>query len=489
MRELTDQERQSLLELAVDMFCVAGTDGYLRWLNPRWTEVLGWTAEELTERPFIEFVHPEDVEATFKEVERLKEGLPAVQFTNRYRHRDGGWRWLEWNTVPKPDGTLFCTVRDVTRRKELEAERVDNNRLLRLAEEMGRVGHWRVDLTDNTVFWSDEVFRIHGVPLDEEVPDLEDAINAYHPEDRGQVSAALNEAIAARSGFEFELRLIQRGGAQRDVLSRGVCEVSELTGEVVAVFGVFIDVTEHKRAERVLQAQAERLKAINTTLGQFASIISHDLRAPLRGIATVLGWVLEELEEGLDEAKLREHLGRIEQRAQRMDRMLVSLHRFVRVERAEVDLEEVDVGAMARELLDDLPTEGFTVTLGELPTLRTARAPLRHTLGNLMSNAIKHHDLGRGRVEVRASIVGEDVWFEVEDDGAGVPERFQERIFEPLQTLKPRDQVEGSGMGLAIVRRIVGSCGGSVEVRSPVREGRGSRFVVRWPRRWPTEGS
>ncbi|MEL6180570.1 MAG: PAS domain-containing protein, partial [Myxococcota bacterium] len=342
MHKLTEQERASLLELSLDMFCVAGTDGYLRWLNPRWSAVLGWTHEELVSAPFIDFVHPDDLEATLAEVERLKQGLPAVQFENRYRHKNGTWRWLEWNTVPQPDGKLFCSVRDITLRKMLERRRSAQHTLLRMAEELGRLGHWRVDLAHQELFWSTEVFRIHGIPPEEGTPKLEEAINAYHPDDRAIVSANLNKAIAEHSGFEFELRLIHRDGSVRHVLCRGICEMAEDGSGPEAVFGIFVDLTDIKKGQQALEAQARRLELHNTMLSQFASIVSHDLRAPLRGITAVSTWIQEAVEEHQWD-ELPEYVELLLGRAERMGHMLKGLHHFVRVERAQVVQENVDM--------------------------------------------------------------------------------------------------------------------------------------------------
>jgi signal transduction histidine kinase len=127
------------------------------------------------------------------------------------------------------------------------------------------------------------------------------------------------------------------------------------------------------------------------------------------------------------------------------------------------------------------PPAGFVLACPDpMPTLLTPRAPLEQVLRNLIGNAIKHHDRAHARIEVSARACGDCIEFRISDDGPGVPPEFHERIFQMFQTLKPRDQMEGSGMGLAIVRKAVEAAGGSVRVQSAHPE-RGTTFLFTWP--------
>lgn len=120
LRQRAVAERDRFFAMSLDMLCVAGMDGYFKWVNPAF-ERLGYSHEELTTRPFVDFVHPEDVAATIAEVDKLKQGIPTVSFENRYRHKDGTYRWIAWKTMPDPDsGTLYATARDITEQKRTE---------------------------------------------------------------------------------------------------------------------------------------------------------------------------------------------------------------------------------------------------------------------------------------------------------------------------------------------------------------------------------
>jgi PAS domain S-box-containing protein len=112
--------RDKFFELSIDMFCIAKTDGYFHHLNPAFEQVLGYTADELLEKPFIEFVHPDDRDSTYKEMEKLLHGISTIHFENRYRCKDGGYKWLSWRCIPHPTGNLYATARDVTFEHEIQ---------------------------------------------------------------------------------------------------------------------------------------------------------------------------------------------------------------------------------------------------------------------------------------------------------------------------------------------------------------------------------
>jgi len=128
VRDITDRkkaeaERDRLFNFSIDMLCIAGFDGYFKQLNPAWEKTLGWTNEELTSKPYLEFVHPEDREATTNAAQNLEGGKIVITFENRYICKDGSYKWISWNAHPLVDeGLIFAVVRDVTGQKKMEQE-------------------------------------------------------------------------------------------------------------------------------------------------------------------------------------------------------------------------------------------------------------------------------------------------------------------------------------------------------------------------------
>lgn len=242
------------------------------------------------------------------------------------------------------------------------------------------------------------------------------------------------------------------------------------------------EVTERKRAEQTAVRHLAELERINAELEQFAYVASHDLKAPLRGIDNLASWIQEDMGDAL-QGDPRDHLALLRKRVSRMEALLDDLLTYSRAGHGDVELSLIDSGALVKEIADlsNLPT-GFTVTtLPGMPIFETAKAPLEQVLRNLIGNAAKHRDRDDGQVTVSAHRDGAMYEFTVADNGPGIAPEFQDRIFKMFQTLKPRDDVEGSGMGLAIVRKLVDAHGGSIRVQSEEGQ-RGTSFHFTWPK-------
>jgi len=233
--------------------------------------------------------------------------------------------------------------------------------------------------------------------------------------------------------------------------------------------------------DRVVERTAE-LERSNRELDRFAYVASHDLKAPLRAIDNLSTWLYQDANDVLPPPS-QEHLQKLRGRVRRMERLLDDLLAYSRAGRVQHAPQEVDCGALVRSIFDLLsPPPEFRLTVYEpMPVIYTQRVPLETVLRNLLGNAVKHHNRPDGHVQVAAHWTGQGdlLEFSVQDDGPGMAAEYHERIFELFQTLQPRDQVEGSGMGLAIVKKTVESLGGSVSVEST--EGSGTCFRFTWP--------
>ena len=255
------------------------------------------------------------------------------------------------------------------------------------------------------------------------------------------------------------------------------------------------DITERQQAAAKLQARAQELTQLNDTLAstntelqarnqeldQFAYVASHDLKAPLRAIASLSEWVEEDLAEQLpEENKHQIHL--LRSRVFRMEALINGLLEYARIGRMQNSLEMVDVGALLGEIIDTLaPPPTFTIEVGlDMPIIKTRRMPLRQVLANLLDNAHKHHPRPDGNVSV--SVTDQGRWYEfvIKDDGNGIDPQYHDKIFTIFQTLESRDTQENTGIGLAIIKKILETEGGSIRVES--KEGEGAIFRFTWPK-------
>jgi signal transduction histidine kinase len=249
---------------------------------------------------------------------------------------------------------------------------------------------------------------------------------------------------------------------------------------------------QRKQAEAVLQqlnTQLEQrveertaeLARSNRELDQFAYVASHDLKAPLRAIKHLASWLSEDLGATLP-PQSQQHLMKLQSRIGRMEKLLDDLLAYSRVDRRRHHLERVDTETLVRNVVELLTVPpGFRVTLvEEMPVVTTERVPLETVLRNLIGNSFKHHpDPRTGEVTIAAQARNGMVEFTVADNGNGIAPGFHGRIFELFQTLQPRDEVEGSGIGLAVVKKLVENQGGKVQVTST--PGKGATFTFTWP--------
>jgi PAS domain S-box-containing protein len=257
------------------------------------------------------------------------------------------------------------------------------------------------------------------------------------------------------------------------------------SGKVRGIFSMATDISARRKIELELEAKQAELLRSNKDLEQFAYVASHDLKAPLRAIDLLVQWIKEGL-AGYDANNVQENLGLLSKRTQRLNRLLDDLLAYSRAGRKVGAHRMADTHALVLDVIQMLnPPQNIGVSIeGKLPAFKTHPTPLEQVLRNLISNAVKHHPGPQGRVVVSCQEQEEQYVFAIEDDGEGIPAQYAERVFEMFQTLKPRDQVEGSGMGLAIVNRIVQWQGGRVWFESPP-SGRGAVFKFQWKKIQP----
>ena len=196
----TEGDLAQIFSMSLDMICIANinTATFIK-VNPAFTEILGYSEEELLEKPFLDFIHPEDIDSTRTVVEqKLQMGAKVINFENRYRCKDGNYRWLSWVAHPNTEkGVTYSVARDITGLKHKEVALKKSKALLDATGRMARVGGWELDADTMEVTWTEETYRIHEVPLDRK-PTLKSAISFFHPEDRPQLELAIKRAPRSR---------------------------------------------------------------------------------------------------------------------------------------------------------------------------------------------------------------------------------------------------------------------------------------------------
>ncbi|MDD5385284.1 MAG: CHASE3 domain-containing protein [Gallionella sp.] len=255
---------------------------------------------------------------------------------------------------------------------------------------------------------------------------------------------------------------------------------------VAIFFGVLFlfivrEMAERKQAEEQRALLLHELESANEELKNFGYVVSHDLKAPLRAIGSLADWISTDYADKFDDEG-KEHMRLLIGRVRRMDGLIDGILQYSRVGRVKETIVAVELNRLVREVIDLLaPPKNITVSIGNsLPTVMTEPTRIQQVFQNLLSNAIKYMDKPEGEICIACVAEGGQWKFSITDNGPGIDQQHFERIFQLFQTLAPRDRVESTGVGLALVKKIVEMYGGRIWLESTV--GRGSSFFFTLPR-------
>jgi signal transduction histidine kinase len=234
------------------------------------------------------------------------------------------------------------------------------------------------------------------------------------------------------------------------------------------------------RMTQTLDASFGALEKRNQELDQFAYVASHDLKAPLRGVTTIVKWIEEEMAAELS-PQLRTYLDQMKGRLSRLEDLINGLLAYARVGRTAHPAETVDMAQLLSEVAELVVPPDFSLTVGpHLPAFVTDRLGLQQVFTNLLSNAVKYHQRGAGHLAVTCQDVGAHYEFRVQDDGPGIAPEYHQKIFLLFQTLRDRNTAESTGIGLSIVQKIINEHQGTIRVESS--PGQGAGFIFTWPK-------
>lgn len=482
---------QEQLELAI-----RGTDvGIWDWnmlsdevyLSPRWKSLLGFADHEIANDfdSWESRLHPDDRERALATLRDYLEGRTAhYELEHRLRHRDGTYRWVLSCGLAVLDAAghpirIAGSNLDITAIKRTEEALRESERHFVAAFDDSPIGMDIVDLRGRFVRVNAAYCRMLGYSAEELTG--KHFRDVTHPADLLPDEVSLQEFLTGeRKIYQTEKRYIRSDGQIVWALLN-VTVVADSEGLPLHFFGQVQDITPLKISEAELRRQAFELERSNQELDEFAYIATHDLKAPLRGIENLSKWLAEDAGSQLPEES-QEHLRLLRKRVARMERLLDDLLEYSRAGQLFREWKTVDVGQMVRSIVELLAIpSGFSVViLNDLPVLMTHQAPLELVLRNLIDNAVKHHHRGTGRIEVASQSHERFVEFTVQDDGPGIPKEYHEKVFKMFQTLRPRDELESSGIGLAIVKKVVERQGGRIFLDS--EEGQGTTIRFTWPR-------
>ncbi len=351
---------------------------------------------------------------------------------------------------------------------------------LRAGQEIAHVGSWEWNSSQDKVTASDELHRIYGLKPGEFPATVAAWMERLHPSDRTRVRAELDASVQSGAPFTREERIVRPDGEGRDLLVWGRALRDE-AGNVAGLSGAAQDITDVRRSERELAARARDLERSNADLEQFAYAASHDLQEPLRMVASYVQLLARRYRGKLDR-DADEFIAFAVDGAERMQKLIRDLLTYSRVTRITRTMEPVDLGQTLRTAMTNLKVaiedSGACVTAEPLPTVKGDATGLTALIQNLLANAIKFRGPNPPNIHVGVERAGEEWRISVRDDGIGFDPGQADRMFVIFQRLHSHEKYEGSGIGLAICRKIVERHGGRIWAESNPAGGATFQFTL-----------
>ena len=477
-----------------DAVIAADAASRVTFMNAVAETLTGWPLQEASARPVAEVFNIVN-EYTRKAVESpvtkvLEEGV-IVGLANHtiLLRRDGTEVPIDDSGAPIRDAGgktlgVVLVFRDITERRRAEEAVRRNEAELIEAQGLAHIGNWYWDAKTDATTGSDELLRIYGLdPETQTMPAFREQRGRLYPvESWERVNEAVERTLETGIGYELDVEAIRDGKAIW-ITTRG--EVArDAHGRIVGLRGTVQDITERKWVERIQAEHAARLDEINKELESFSYSVSHDLRAPLRAITGYSQMILKRQGEQFDE-ETRRRFQLILDNAGMMGRLIEDLLAFSRLGRQAVAKRSLDmadlIGEVWEELLAITPCREMALKTGPMPAALGDRTLIRQVYGNLLGNAVKFTQSREAAViEAGSYVKDSEVVYYIRDNGVGFDMQFYDKLFGVFQRLHTDEEYKGTGIGLALVQRIVHRHGGRVWAEGKV--GEGATFFFTLPR-------
>ncbi len=476
------EEKVRTLERIGDAFFSVDQNWTVTYWNKKAEKVLGKPKEEIVGKNLWDEYEEAMSLEFYTQYHKAVEEQAAVHFEEYYPPVS---KWFEVNAYPSESG-LSVFFRNITERKANEEHIKRINERFEKATEATNDAIWDFNVVDDHLFWGRGFETLFGYDLQKVNPTLDFLISLIHPEDRKRIAENIQHHMKPGSKTDWyeEYRFKRKDGSYAYVMDRAIFIRNE-EDKVVRVVGAMTDLTKQKAYEESLkelnaelQEYAKELAQSNAELEQFAYVASHDLQEPLRMVSSFLSRLEEKYADQLDEKALK-YIDFAVDGAARMRQIILDLLNYSRVGQGNFEKEEVDLEDLMEEILKleqtAIADNGAAITWSKLPKINAAKTPIQQVFQNLINNAIKYR---KPNMDPEIHIKGEESkthWkFSVTDNGIGIQEEFQDNIFNIFQRLHTQDQYSGTGIGLAVTKKIVERHGGEIWVES--EEGEGSTF-------------
>ncbi len=489
--ETCERKYRELFQASIDLVFVMDLDGTLAFVNKSWQRRVGYDSAEILGTNGLALVFPESYPVCRAALQHAGAGHHVENMEFRARTKDGVRLDVLANLGPVCDAQgrvvqVIGSGRDITELKRTQEQLVSSEERLRILFEYApHEGIAYLDDVGRVLDVNKKTLEILGQTKEQIVGKHFIELGILDP---GDVPRFMDHFRQVLLGTPEPLNLLLTGRqGERRYLECSTSVVRKRTG-VRGLVVLLRDVTERKRAEmlledlnRDLQGTIRELERSNQELRDFAHVAAHDLKAPLRGIVTLAEWISQDCADKIDDQG-RENLHLLRQRVDRMIRLIDGILRYAEIGHGDPLAEDVDTNMVVAEAIEQIaPPEHIEIRVeSPLPAVLCERVRLAQVFLNLISNAVKYMDKAKGEIRISAVEEG-DFWrFNVADNGTGIESRHFDRLFQMFQTLGSSNHGESTGIGLAVVKKIVQMHGGRVGIESEI--GRGSTFFFTLPK-------
>ncbi|MCU7492460.1 MAG: PAS domain S-box protein [Ignavibacteria bacterium] len=483
--QAANRQLQEIIDGSPTVIFVKDLHGRLIIVNKKLEELFGMTGEALRGKKDSEIFPKEWIEY-FGETDETPESGRIMEISEDSDFPGGMRRYFFLNKFPLFDENArpyaLCGIAsDISKTMETERQFHESRKGLIEAQKLAHMGSFTFDASTGMLDWMDEVFNIFERDPEKGHPNFLDVLNYVHPDDREYVNACLDEAQKYKKTLYMEYRIITDKGNIKYLRYIGN-PIFDSDGNLVRRFGTVLDITESKTAELKLKTTLRNLERSNRELEQFAYIASHDLQEPLRMVSNFARLLAQRYQDHLDE-KANEFITFMIDGTKRMQNLISDLLQYARLTTKAQPFVATDMNQImdyvAADLRMAIDEKNAYLNYDRLPEINADPIQMRQLMQNLVANAIKFKGDRDPEICVEACS-NENEWvFCVRDNGIGIAPEYHDRIFIIFQRLHEREKYAGTGIGLALCKKIVERHGGRIWLES--EEGHGASFYFTIP--------
>ncbi|TAF70958.1 MAG: PAS domain S-box protein [Flavobacterium sp.] len=469
----------SIADVNINAVIISDSSGNIEWVNKSFEKMTGYSSEEVIGKRPGNFLQGEETDPATVQYLRsqIVKGEPFnCDILNYSKSKQKYWIRVQGQALRDKNGKVFkyfAIEQDVSLEKNfLESIKVEKEKYSNVIESM-KMGLLEVSLDDKIVFANPTFCDITGYTISELIGKKSDFFYLNSGEN---VLNLKHNRTTEISSYEVKVRI--KNGLEKYFLISGAPNYS-IKGELIGSLGVHLDITDQKNLEIQKEELLLRLETQNEQLNNYAQIVAHDLKSPLRSIHALITWIKEDNQDALNINTL-DYLNKIQGKVEKMDHFIQGILTYSKIDTIELTTDYVDINEIINNLISiiHIPDSVTVQIVQKLPVIKADKYRMQQLFQNLIGNAVIYVDKNPGWVKVDFKEDKDNYIFSVEDNGPGISKENQEKVFAIFQSFTKNEH--STGIGLSIVKRIIDNYKGQIWIESEVKVG--TTFFVKIPK-------